>query len=140
VLDNLQDNTEDLHQLVLVDTAKRVKNINSCISKFCKNKVTVVGDSHARGWAGESSHHLSKSFEVKGTVMPGSRLEKITLLANSGIKHLCKDDFVIVHGGANDINKNESSICLKHLRKFVLRNSHTNVFVATGGIYRKHLT
>jgi hypothetical protein len=49
VLDNVQDNTEDLHKLVLVDTAKTVKNKYKCISKFCKNKITIIGDTHARG-------------------------------------------------------------------------------------------
>jgi hypothetical protein len=59
-----------------------------------------------RNNAQELSHLLCRSFEVKGTVMPGSRLENITLLANKEIKNLHRDDFVIVFGGTNDINKN----------------------------------
>jgi hypothetical protein len=67
--------------------------------------------------ADELSHHLGKSFEVKGTAMPGSKLENITLLANSEITNLHRDYFVIVYGGANYINKNESHIGLKTSQK-----------------------
>jgi hypothetical protein len=78
-LDNLQDYTEDPLQPVLTDTLKTVINKNKCTSKPRKKRITVIGDSHARGCAQELSHLLGKSFEVKGTVMPGSRLENITL-------------------------------------------------------------
>jgi hypothetical protein len=67
------------------------------MSTFCKNK--IICDSHARGCADELSHHLGRSFEAKGAVMPGSRLENITLLANSEIKTLHRDNFVTVYGG-----------------------------------------
>jgi hypothetical protein len=42
--------------------------------KIKKKKVIVNGDSHARGLAVELSVSLGKSFEVMGTIMPGSRL------------------------------------------------------------------
>jgi hypothetical protein len=52
-------------------------------------------------------------------VIPRARLENITNLADGEINTLGKSDAVIVIGGANDINKNETNIGLKHLRKFV---------------------
>jgi hypothetical protein len=107
-----------------------VINKNKCISKPRKKRITVTGDSHARGCAQELSHLLGKSFKVKGTVMPGSRLENITLLANKEIKNLHRDDFVIVFGGTNDINKNESNTGLQHLKRFAQRHNHTNVLIA----------
>jgi len=62
-----------------------------------------------------------------GAVMPGSRLEHIMHLACREIsQHHC-DDFVSIWGGANDININESNTGLRHIRKFALRNKHTNV-------------
>jgi hypothetical protein len=48
-------------------------------------------------------------------VIPGARLENITNLADSEINTLGKSDALIVIGGANDINKNETNIGLKHL-------------------------
>jgi hypothetical protein len=94
-----------------------------------KKKVIMIGDSHMRGHAKELSDYLGKDFEVSGTVMPGSRLDKITLLAKNEINALTKEDVVIIWGGSNDINKNETSIRLKHLNKFVSHRKNTNVLV-----------
>ena len=87
----------------------------------------VIGDSHARGCAANLKSSLNENFEVMGTLVPGSRLEHITNLARSDISHMNHNDFVVVWGGTNDISKNESNTGLKHLRKFALRNKHTNI-------------
>ena len=98
------------------------------ISKQTKKKqVIVIGDSHARGCAAELSASLGNSFEVMGTIMPGSGLRHITGLASRETSQLQRNEFVIICGGANDINKNESSIGLQHIRRFALQNKHTNV-------------
>jgi len=47
-----------------------------------------------------------KTAEVMDAVMPGSRLEHVTHLACREISQLHRDDFVIIWGGANDINRN----------------------------------
>jgi hypothetical protein len=36
---------------------------------------------------------------------------------------------VVIWGGANDINKNETNIGLKHIRNFALDRKHSNVIV-----------
>jgi hypothetical protein len=77
--------------------------------------------------AAELSSSLGKSFEVMGTIMPGSGLRHITGLASRETSQLQHDEFVIICGGANDINKNESNIGLCIIRKFALQNKHTNV-------------
>jgi hypothetical protein len=66
-----------------------------------------------------------------GAVMPGSRLEYIMHLACREISQQHCDDFVIIWGGANYINRNESNTGLRHIRKFALRNKHTNVITMT---------
>ena len=48
--------------------------------------------------------------------MHGARLENITNLADDEINKLGKSDVVIVIGGANDVNKNETNVGLEHLR------------------------
>ena len=63
--------------------------------------------------------------------MPGSRVEHMTHLACREISKLHCDDFVIIWRGANDINGNESNTGLRHIRKFALRNEHTNVIAVT---------
>jgi hypothetical protein len=58
-------------------------------------------------------------FEVTERVMPGARLENITNLADEEVSTLGKSDAVIVIEGANDINKNETNVGLKHLQRFI---------------------
>jgi hypothetical protein len=71
-LHNLNDETEVTQTQDLIDKIKIVRTIKN------KNKVLMIGDSHARGYATEIVHNLGKTFNVSGTVMPGSRLETIT--------------------------------------------------------------
>ena len=42
-----------------------------------KNKIIILGDSHARGCASEVQHNLDHTFEIQGTVKPGANLEGI---------------------------------------------------------------
>jgi hypothetical protein len=62
-------------------------------------------------------------------VIPGVRLENITNLADGEICALGKIDTVIVIGGANDINKSEANVGLKHLGKFVKNMQNTNIMI-----------
>ena len=62
-----------------------------------------------------------------GAIMPGSGLRNIIGLASRETSQLQHDEFVIICGGANDINKNESNIGFHNIRKFALQNKRTNV-------------
>ena len=79
-----------------------------------------------------------------GAVMPGSRLEHIARLAQREISHLYRNDFVVIWGGANDIDRNESSTGLRRIRNFALRNKHTNIIAITPphnfSLFSVHLT
>jgi hypothetical protein len=66
-----------------------------------------------------------------GTAMPGARLENIIKSNTIGIKTLGKNYAVIVCGASNDINKNESSVGLRQLKKFVSSTQDTNIFIVT---------
>ena len=100
------------------DTAKKTAR---------KHKILIIGDSHASGCATNLKSSLNETFEVMGSVMPGSRLEHITNLARSDISHMNRNDFVVVWGGTNLVSRNESNAGLKYLRKFALRYEHTNI-------------
>jgi hypothetical protein len=82
-----------------------------------KKEILVIGDSHAKGLVCNLSSHIGKDFEIMGTVMPGTRLENITNLNIKGIKPLGSNYIVIVCGGSNQINKNESNFGLRQLKK-----------------------
>ena len=96
-----------------------------------RNKILIIGDSHARGYAASISNYLGEDFEIMGTVMPSARLENIVKLNTNGIKALSKNDAVIICGGINDISKNESNVGLSHLKKFVSVIQHTNILIVT---------
>jgi hypothetical protein len=53
--------------------------------------------------------------------MPGS------CLANEEILTLTKDDAVVMRGGSNHVNKNETSNGLKRLKDFTIQRSNTNI-------------
>jgi len=60
-----------------------VTNKNKCTSEQQRNKIIIIGDSHARGCRAELLNSLGKNLEVMGAVMLGSSLEHITCLACS---------------------------------------------------------
>ena len=63
--------------------------------------------------------------------MPGVRLENITNLADEEVSKLGKKDTVIVIGGVNDINKNETNVGFRHLGKFIKNRHNTNIMIVT---------
>jgi lysophospholipase L1-like esterase len=133
LLDNLEETTKMSHSHSHKETSEvipiRNKNKKKSLPTIKKKKTVIIGDSHARGLATEISSSLDNNFEVTGTVIPGARLENIIKLADGEISALGKSDAVIVMGGANDINKNETIIGLAHLRKFVEDRKNTNIMV-----------
>jgi hypothetical protein len=106
LLDNLQEESEAFKFPGLVEKTAVVKNKNKCTPKPQRNRIFIIGDSHARGCAAELLTSLGKTSEVMGTVMPGFLLEHITCLACREKSQLHCNDFVIIWGGADDVNKN----------------------------------
>jgi hypothetical protein len=116
-LANLQEVTEVSLNLNKTSNVAPTRNLKKSCAKSKRKKIVIKGDSHARGIVAEIVSSLRKDFEVTSTVIPGARLDNITNVANGEISSLQKKDAVIVIGGANDINKNETNIGLTHLRK-----------------------
>jgi hypothetical protein len=130
-LDSLQEEPEASRNHNRISEITSLRDKKKYLPQTKKRKVIIIGDSHARGYAAEISSTLGKDFEVTGTVIPGARLENITKLADSEISSLGKRDSVIVIGGANDINKNEVNVGLKHLGNFVKNRQNTNIMIVT---------
>ena len=131
LLDNIQETMEASPNLNKTSEVGLTRNLKKSLPKTKKNKVVIIGDSHAIGYAAVISSELGNDFEVTGTVIPGAQLVNITNLADIEISALGKSDAVIVIGGSNDINKNETNIGLIHLRKFVVSRRNTNIMVVT---------
>ena len=128
-LDNLQESVKVSRNLNKSGKVASTWNRNKSHPKTKKKKIVIIGNSHARGYVAELSSDLGQDFEVTGTVIPCARLEIIANFAVEEISSLEKSDAVIVIGGTNDINKNESNIGLTHLRKFVENRKNTNIMV-----------
>ena len=64
-----------------------------------KYKIMVIGDSNARGCAGEIKFNVDEGFEVQGLVNPGTGVNIITTSAKIDIEQLSKKDMVVVRGG-----------------------------------------
>jgi len=107
-----------------------VKIKNTCFSKPRKNKILIVGDSHARGCVADFLPSLNESFEVMGTVMPGSRLEHITSLNHREIV-ICTVMTLWLPGEVQMTLAEMSHTGLRYVRKFALQNKHTNIIAIT---------
>jgi len=58
--------------------------------------------------------YLGPEYEVSGTIMPGSRLQNVTKLATNEIGGFSDSDAIMIWGGSNDINRNETLKGLKY--------------------------
>ena len=102
-----------------------------------RNKIVILGDSHARGCASEVQHNLDPTFEIQGTMKPGANLEIVTSSTDT-TANLTKKDIVVIWGGTRDIGKNESKKALQQIRNFVQNHNQTNVIVMSA-LYRQDL-
>jgi hypothetical protein len=101
---------------------KHNKAISSPIRR--KMKILLIGDSHRHGCASELKKYL-------GTIMPGLRLQNITKLAKNETAGFLNTDAIIIWGGSNNSNRNETMKVLKYLNDFVNQRKNTKVMIVT---------
>jgi CobQ-like glutamine amidotransferase family enzyme len=94
-------------------------------------RISLIGNSHMCGCASELGKYLGPDYQVSGTVMPGSRLQNITKLSTNEIVRFSKEDTVIILGGSNDVNRNESMRGLMNLNEFVDQRNNKNTMIVT---------
>jgi len=101
---------------------KHNKDISSPIRR--KTKILLIGDSHMHGCTSKLTRYLSPEYEVTGTIISESRLQKVTKLAKNEIARFSNRDAVIIWGSSNDINRNET---MKGLKKNDFVNQRTQM-------------
>jgi lysophospholipase L1-like esterase len=106
-----------------------VTNIRRRKLKQKEHEVILIGDSHTRECAEKVSNYLGNTYEVTGYINPSTGLEVITNSAKKEIDHMTQKDVVIVCGGVNNINKNESNKGLKYVTHFVQNRRNTTVII-----------
>jgi hypothetical protein len=94
-----------------------------------QNKIILIGDSHIRGLTSELKNHLGREYSISSTLMPGAGLQNITNLSKNEVTTLTKSDTVIVCGGSNDVNRNESQAGLNSLENFVNLRTNSKVLI-----------
>ena len=102
---------DHIHNLVKESTVKVTKS-RTKYSKFSKQKVLLMGDSHMRGGAANLSASLDARFDVYGAVKPGSDTGSLTDTAKGDVEKLTMNDFLIICSGTNDIYRNYLSKAL----------------------------
>jgi hypothetical protein len=55
-----------------------------------RNKIVIIGDSHARGCAQEIRHNLKQDYEIDGYVKPGANLQTIVKVPTESLENLQK--------------------------------------------------
>jgi hypothetical protein len=68
---------------------------------------------------------------VEGLIKSGASISALTVSGNSDIAELTDKDMLVLCGGANDVNKNNTSEGLKYINKFVQVNKHTNIILTS---------
>jgi hypothetical protein len=92
-----------------------------------KSTITIVGDSHARGIAGELLHQLDHHYKITGLVKPNAKLAEVL---NTASKDLNKSDNLIVFGGSNDFDKQVHRSNITSLTKFLEDHQNTTIILA----------
>jgi hypothetical protein len=59
---------------------------------------------------------------VFGVIRPGAGAEKIVNSFAQDLQNLHLHDIVVLNAGANDVYKNNMSVALTHIMKFIQRN------------------
>ena len=71
-----------------------------------KQKIIILGESHARDCAQEVQHKLGRDFEVQGIVKLGANTEIIVNTSPKITSQLTEKDVVVVWGSTRDVGRN----------------------------------
>jgi hypothetical protein len=85
------------------------KNINlkfeSSAQQNQGRKIVIIGDSYARGCAGNMKHNLKVSYKTSGFVKPGACIDTLITSVTGDVEYLTNKDIIVFWGGTNDVSK-----------------------------------
>jgi hypothetical protein len=97
-------------------------------SRNKKPTITIMGDSHARGIAGELLH-LNRHLNVIGLVKPNADLTEVLNSASKDLDRKTKSDTLILFGGSSGFAKKMHGSNITSLVNFLEDSQHTNIFL-----------
>ena len=111
--------------------AKQITHTTTMRTQIKRNKdkrlgIIIIGDSHARGHAGQLLHHVKQQYKVMGYTKPNAGLTELLHTAKGETSKLTKRDAIIVICGTNDNEKNWQGKHLTSISNFLEGTQHTN--------------
>jgi hypothetical protein len=117
-----------------VDTNKNIQPTSVKKGKkkllISKPRIVVVGDSHARGVAGEILHQSNRHIKPTGYVKPNTGLSELISTVKNVSSKLTRRDTLIMIGGSNDIDTNIHSQNLTSMVNLLQDTQNTNLILA----------
>ena len=89
-VEQMEHEPEKTDELEMRDEDREKIQKKSHKQKETKHRVTVIGDSHARGCAAEIKSNLDENFDVQGFVNPGTGLSTIIFIHSFIYFAFCK--------------------------------------------------
>jgi hypothetical protein len=97
--------------------------------RLSRNKVIVVGDSHARGCAEDLTALLRQNFQVTGNVKPGANTSQIVKSPNGESSNATKKNHIVLWTGSNDVSKSNTNEGLNGIEEYEKEYKDTNIIV-----------
>jgi len=94
-----------------------------------RQRIQLLGDSHARKSATDLQHNLGDDYEVTIFVKPGAQMEEILSSTSENVKSLSDNDVLIVWGGSNDISRNNTKENINQLCIFIEEKTTVNFVI-----------
>jgi hypothetical protein len=105
-----------------------IRKINNKLREAGKHNIVIIGDSHCRGSAIMIRDYVGSKFEVSGITKPGAGTAEIVGQTSMNYRCLTKKDLIVLHGGANDVYRNNSKRALLQIKKFC-EEINTNIII-----------
>lgn len=118
-----------------IELAESIKTCNPNVSvKTTKKKILLLTDDENITWQMRRLIDLNK-YEVISVRKPGARLNQVLENFESLVKGFTLQDYIIIIGGRNDIDKNETP-SFRFICKKLKLCSHTNTLFASIPYYK----
>jgi hypothetical protein len=91
--------------------------------------VLILSDSHLRGCTTMINNGLGNLFRTNGWIKSGAPAKDILNIPNSEVANMNLHDVIVLCAGANDVYRNNSSVAIRKITKFVMNNRGTNIII-----------
>jgi hypothetical protein len=128
-INNRDNNIPSLkHKLSSTVKTKNISRTIKGLNEAERHKIMLIGDSHCRGMARNTSDYLGDKFEVMGMIKPGAEIKDIFASVTLNYRRLIKNDIIVVQGGTNDVYRN-TRLALTQFVKFCEDLNNVNIII-----------